>query len=67
MPQVKAHLESPTDPTSRSSGDGSPDRAANTDRIAALETALATIQHTLDIQFKRMAAMQAEIDRLTAK
>ncbi len=36
------------------------------DRLAALETAIAAIHQTLDVQFKRMAAMQAELDRLTA-
>ncbi len=37
------------------------------DRLADLEAAVAEMQHTLDMQFRRMAAMQAEIDRLTAK
>jgi hypothetical protein len=37
------------------------------DRLAALETAIAVIHQALDVQFKRMAAMQAELDRLTAR
>jgi hypothetical protein len=37
------------------------------DRLAALETAIAAIQQTLDVQFARMAQMQAQIDRLIAK
>jgi hypothetical protein len=37
------------------------------DRLARLEAAVASIQHTLEVQFKRMAAMQAELDRLAAK
>lgn len=37
------------------------------DRVAKLEAAIAAIQSTLDIQFKRIAAMQAELDHLTAR
>ena len=34
------------------------------DRFAALESTLKVIQHTLDVQFKRMANMKAELDLL---
>jgi hypothetical protein len=37
------------------------------ERLARLDTAIATIQQTLDVQFKRMAAIQAELDHLSAK
>jgi hypothetical protein len=37
------------------------------DRFAALESTLKVIQHTLDVQFKRMADMQAELDLLRAE
>jgi hypothetical protein len=36
-------------------------------RLERVEAALEAIQQTLDVQFKRMAAMQAEIDLLRAK
>lgn len=51
-----------------SSGDGSalkPDSWS--DRLESLETAVAAIQQTLDVQFKRMAAIQAQLDHLIAK
>jgi hypothetical protein len=48
--------------------DGSPVSSGHrSDRLAALETAVAAIQQTLDVQFARMAQMQAQIDLLTAK
>jgi hypothetical protein len=34
------------------------------DRFARLEATLALSQHTLDVQFKRMANMKAELDLL---
>jgi hypothetical protein len=37
------------------------------ERLVALEETVAVMQQTLDVQFKRMAAMQAEIDHLTAR
>jgi hypothetical protein len=37
------------------------------DRLASLEAAVTSIHQTLDVQFKRMAAMQAELDHLAAK
>ena len=69
MPPRKVPPQPPTVPAPRSIGDGHSDRVSvpQTDRIASIEAALATIQHTLDVQFKRMAAMQAEIDQLSAK
>ena len=37
------------------------------DRLASIEAAINEVRRTLDIQFQRMAAMQAEIDLLRAK
>jgi hypothetical protein len=37
------------------------------ERLARLEAAVASIQQTLEVQFKRMAAMQAELDHLAAQ
>jgi len=36
-------------------------------RQARLEAAIESIQQTLAVQFKRMAALQAEVDLLKAK
>lgn len=36
------------------------------DRLAALEAAVAAIQQTLDVQFERIAQMQAQIDLIIA-
>ena len=51
--------------------DGDGDARAFSDpsksRRERVEAALESIQQTLDVQFKRMAAMQAEIDLLRAK
>ena len=46
------------------SGDGSSRSGSKTDRLADLEAAVASIHQTLDVQFKRMAAIQAELDLL---
>lgn len=55
----------------RQQGDGNGDARKFSDpsksRLERVEAALETIQQTLDVQFKRMAAMQAEIDLLRAK
>jgi hypothetical protein len=51
----------------REPGDGPPKHGTQPDRLAALEATVAAMEQTLDVQFKRMAAMQAEIDHLTAK
>lgn len=40
---------------------------ARSERLAALEAAVADIQRTLEIQFQRIATMQAELDHLRAK
>jgi hypothetical protein len=40
---------------------------ASMGRLDGLEAAMAAIQHTLDVQFTRMAAMQTEFDLLKAK
>jgi hypothetical protein len=37
------------------------------DRLAEVEATITAIQQTLDVQFRRIAEMQAEIDRLKAK
>ena len=37
------------------------------DRFARMEAAIDEIQRTLDVQSKRMAAMQAQLDHLTAR
>jgi hypothetical protein len=47
-------------------GDGAPTAQSQPDRLAALEAAVAAIQHTLDVQFQRIAEMQVMLDRLTA-
>jgi hypothetical protein len=52
---------SPTgDGRSVSPGDGS-------DRLAALEATVAAIQQALDVQFARIAQMQAQMDLMTAR
>ncbi len=43
--------------------DGSLDLGA-ADRLAAIEGALFEVRQTLDVQFKRIAAMQAQLDQL---
>jgi len=62
MPRTSSAVRSP-------SGDGSPPSGSqhDRDRLSHLEAAVAAMQQTLDVQFKRIAAMQAELDRLTAK
>jgi hypothetical protein len=40
---------------------------ASIGRLDGREAAIAAIQHTHDVQFTRMAAMQAEFDLLKAK
>ena len=55
-------------PRRPSTGDGSsPLSDHRSDRLATLEAAVAAIQQALDVQFARMAQMQAQIDLLTAK
>ena len=48
-------------------GNGKLNRSLEPDRIEQLEAAVAAIQHTLAVQIKRMAEMQAELDRLKGK
>lgn len=60
----------PTPPERRRSRNGEsprPNSAPHLDRLASLEAAVTSIHQTLDVQFKRMAAMQAELDHLAAK
>ena len=49
------------------SGDGKVTPDNQSDAVARLEAAIRQIQETLDVQFKRMAAMQAEIDLMRMK
>jgi hypothetical protein len=49
------------------SGDGSPRPGPKNDRLGNLEAAVVTIQQALDVQFIRMAQMQAQIDLFVAK
>lgn len=46
-------------------GNGTP--ATDAQRIARLETVIEAMQQTLDTQFKRIAAIQAELDHVKAK
>jgi hypothetical protein len=50
-----------------SAGDAPLKPTPQSERLVALEETVAVMQQTLDVQFKRMAAMQAEIDHLTAR
>jgi hypothetical protein len=43
------------------------DVPSTAERLEQLEATLHTIELTLDIQFKRIAALQAEVDHLAAK
>jgi hypothetical protein len=56
---------STSEPRSRAkdSDDGSPE----SDRLARVEAAILDIRTTLDVQFKRIAAVQAQLDHLAAK
>jgi hypothetical protein len=51
----------------RPSGDGAPRQNPPADRLSNIETSLALVQRTLDVQFKRIAAIQAQLDHLMAK
>jgi hypothetical protein len=48
-------------------GNGAARAAPSSGRLTNLEAAVKVIQQTLEIQFVRMAAMQAELDHLAAK
>ena len=48
-------------------GNGAVPGVPSTNRLDRMEAALESIQQTLDVQFKRLAAMQAEIDLLRPK
>ena len=62
MSRAQAHPHrQPSDSDSLATSD------SQSDRLEELEVAVAVMQKTLDIQFARMAQMQAQIDRLTAK
>ena len=40
-----------------------PELAPELDRFDRIELLLASIQHELDVQFRRIAALQAQLDR----
>jgi hypothetical protein len=61
MPQKQTPTSQQGDGDARAIGDPSKSR------LERVEAALESIQQTLDVQFSRMAAMQAEIDLLRAK
>jgi hypothetical protein len=48
------------------SGNGEPKSAPQQDRLAQLEAAVERIEQTLDVQFTRIAAIQADLDLLKA-
>jgi len=54
-------------PQRRANGDRRAPTEPLLSRQARLEAAIESIQQTLDVQFKRMAALQAEVDLLKAK
>jgi hypothetical protein len=47
-------------------GNGQLNASPHPDRLAQLEEAIALIQKTLDVQFTRIAAIQADLDLLKA-
>lgn len=55
----------------RTDGDGAASPVygggSNTDRLKRIQAALELIRQTLDVQFKRIAAMEAEVDLLRAQ
>jgi hypothetical protein len=63
MPQKQARTREQGD----GDGDARPLSDPSMSRLDRIEAALQSVQQTLDVQFKRMAAMQAEIDLLRAK
>ena len=48
-------------------GNGSPKAETNSEHLARIETLLEHVQESLDTQFKRIADMQAAIDRMKAE
>jgi len=47
-------------------GHANHDKAAP-DRLSAVETAIRDMQELIDLQFKRIAAIQAQLDHITAR
>jgi hypothetical protein len=41
--------------------------AATPDRLTAVETAIRDVQKLIDLQFKRIAAIQAQLDHIAAR
>jgi hypothetical protein len=62
-------VERPLVGGSSTNGDGNGPASLKVEagRIADLEKLVGEMQHTLDVQFRRMADMQAEIDIMRAK
>ena len=56
--------QTPGGPDEGDSGEGPASRMSRLDRI---EAKLEAMQQTLDVQFTRMAALQAEVDLMKAK
>jgi hypothetical protein len=52
---------------SREGGDGQSNVENRGDRLQRIEASIQHIQETLDVQFRRIAAMQAELDLLRMK
>jgi hypothetical protein len=48
-------------------GDSTVGSNSESSRLTAIEAAIVGIRHTLDIQFQRIAAIQAQLDHMTAK
>ena len=59
--------QSPALPREPSPSDAHPKAEAPSERLADLEAAVANIQHSLDVQFKRIASVQAELDQIAAR
>lgn len=56
--------------TRRRVGRGTPtphDPRTDSERLTRIDLTLKAIQNTLDVQFKRIAALQAQVDRLSGK
>jgi hypothetical protein len=62
MPRKRQSLHRP-----RTTGDGRRFYSATTDRVEQIESDIEVIRHTLDVQMKRIAVLQAEVDVIGAK
>jgi len=52
--------------TARTGGNGSPPEDSDRTRVARLESLIETMRHELDVQLKRIAELQAQLDRAIA-